>query len=291
MINPADNEGKVALGGLTATGFRGLLRRIVPFSLRVAVARGRSMGVWRREAEQFRFPKSEASESLWLVAEHRSPLRRAGTTYAEELQRGKETNVGLAAQLVDGLTIPSGAVFSYHHAVGMPSRRRGFVKGAELQDGSLKPGIGGGCCQVSNLLYVLALLSGAEIVERHRHGFDLFPDSGRTVPFGCGATVFFPMRDLRFRNMLDQPIRLGMTIEDGHLVGRVQTVTPLAKRFEIFEMETEMRREGEVWIRENRVGRRAWDAERLVSTEEVAHNVAKCLYEPTTGVEAAQCER
>jgi len=239
------------------------------------------MGAWNLESKQFEHDREFGELYPYLVAEHRSPLRRLGTTYAEELQRGKETNVALAASFIDGILLPPGGVFSYHHAVGFPNRKRGFVMGAELQDGSLKPGIGGGCCQVSNLLYVLALLSGADITERHRHGLDLFPDSGRTVPFGCGATVFFPMRDLRFRNSLDQAIRIGLTIEDGFVVGRVHSAQPIPKRFEIFEMESKMSQEGEVWIRENRVGRRTLDSHGDETIEEVAHNIARCAYDPS----------
>lgn len=264
---------------------RGWLRQVVPFPFRVAIARARGLRRWRREAGTFCYPRRPADAYPCVVAEHRSPLRRAGTTYDEALQRGKETNVALAAQLIDGLTLAPGAVFSYHHAVGPPTRRRGFVMGAELQDGSLQPGIGGGCCQVSNMLYVLALLSGAEIVERHRHDLDLFPDSGRTIPFGCGATVFFSNRDLRFRNALDQEVRIGLTIDDEHLVGRVLTRDSVPSRFEVFELETRMRKEGEVWIRENRVGRRTWSEGGQVTVEEVAHNVARCLYDPGQSAE------
>jgi vancomycin resistance protein VanW len=261
-------------------GIRQLAREVVPFSVRVAIVRARSMGSWRREAGQFVHEKSGVDAYPFVLAEHRSPFRRPGTTYAEDLQLGKETNGALAAGLIDGVIIAPLATFSYHHAVGHPSRARGFVKGAELQDGELNPGIGGGCCQVSNLLYILALLSGAKIVERHRHGLDLFPDSERTVPFGCGATVFFPMRDLRFRNELDQSIRIGLTVDDGYLVGRIQTRLPVQGRFEIFEIESEMRQEGEVWMRENRVGRRRSTNDGQTDVEEVAHNVARCVYDP-----------
>ena len=241
------------------------------------------MRKWRGEVASFQHAKSPVDGYPLILAVHRSPLRRAGTTYAEDLQRGKETNVALAAAAIDGTILPPGASFSYHHAVGAPTRKRGFVMGAELQDGELNPGIGGGCCQVSNLLYVLALLAGASVTERHRHGLDLFPDSERTVPFGCGATVFFPMRDLRFRNELDQEMRIGLTITDGHLVGQIQTKNPVARRFEIFEMESEMRQEGGVWIRENRVGRRTLADDGKTTVEEVAHNVARCMYDPGAG--------
>ena len=279
----AGTKGVPAQVGVVKT----LIRRIVPFGLRVELMRLAAMRRWRAESALFVLVKARAESFPFAVAELRSPLRRPGTTNDEKLQLGKETNVVRAAGLIDGIVVPPGAVFSYHHAVGRPTRRRGFVRGAELQDGSLKPGIGGGCCQVSNLLYALALLSGAQIVDRHRHGLDLFPDSGRTIPFGCGATVFFPSRDLRFRNCLEVDLRIGLSIEDGHLVGRVASQTLQDVRFEIFEFESAIRQEGLQWIRENRVGRRRRQGDEVVSEEEVAHNVARCLYDPTETARSA----
>lgn len=262
---------------------RSLVRQIVPFPVRLVAVRWMATSRWRRERPSLVLGKTAEEQYLALLAEHSSPLRREGTTYAEALQVAKETNVSLAAGMIDGLILPPGGVFSYHHAVGPPTRKRGFVYGPELRDESLRCGVGGGSCQVSNLLYVLALLSGMQIVERHRHGLDLFPDSGRTVPFGCGATVFFPLSDLRFRNPHDQAVRIGLTIEDQDLVGGITATRPIDKHFEIFEMESDMRHEGNVCIRENKVGRRVIGADgRLEAVEEVAHNVARCLYEPVT---------
>ena len=50
--------------------------------------------------------------------------------------------------------------------------------------GEVKTSIGGGICQLANLLYWMALHTPLEVIERHHHSFDPFPDSGRTLPFG-----------------------------------------------------------------------------------------------------------
>ena len=159
-----------------------------------------------------------AREFGYLLAERSSPLRR-DPVRDEALQAGKEHNVSLAARALDGVVVRPTQLFSYHHLVGRPSRLRGFRPGLELHGERPGAGIGGGCCQLSNLLYLLCLLGGMRVVERHRHGLDLFPDSARTVPFGCGATVFYGTADLRFDNPLDQAVLLRMGIEDGRLVG------------------------------------------------------------------------
>ncbi|MFJ8513275.1 VanW family protein [Lysinibacillus xylanilyticus] len=50
----------------------------------------------------------------------------------------------------------------------------------------VKTGVGGGICQLANLLYWMALHTPLIVTERHHHSFDPFPDSGRTLPFGSG---------------------------------------------------------------------------------------------------------
>jgi hypothetical protein len=86
----------------------------------------------------------------WLLAAHSSRLERVPGFVERDLQRGKERNVRLAARLLDGLVIEPSQIFSHHHAIGRPTRRRGFVRGLELRDGHASAGVGGGLCQVSN---------------------------------------------------------------------------------------------------------------------------------------------
>jgi vancomycin resistance protein VanW len=222
-------------------------------------------------------------EHGFLLAERRSPLRR-DPVHDEGLQLGKEHNVAIASRALDGVLVGPGQTCSYHHLVGRPSRLRGYRPGLELHGEQPTAGIGGGCCQVSNLLYLLCLLGGMRVVERHRHGLDLFPDSARTVPFGCGATVFFGTADLRFDNPIDQPVLLRLGIEDGSLVGRLCCATDPGFRVEILERDHRFYREGEHWMRENRIVRRILDPDgQLILEQEVAHNLARTCYEPPGG--------
>jgi vancomycin resistance protein VanW len=225
--------------------------------------------------------KGVRADYPFVIAEHRTPLCRESAKAADPIQRGKERNVSLAASKIDGIVIAPGQVFSYHHAVGRPSRLRGFRYGLELQNGQMSKGIGGGCCSVSNLLYLIALRSGLDVVERHRHKLDLFPDHGRTVPFGCGATVFFPTADLRIFNSGGGPALLHFRMEAGHLVGEVRSRTPSPHAVDVYEVDHRYSKEGEAWVRENRIRRKFINASgAVVRDEEVAHNVGRCLYDP-----------
>src|SRR5690242_10948522 len=227
----------------------------LPRELRVELARARRYPRWLLGARRLA-PLRGGDDFTHLVARHSSPLRRPGTVAEPRLQHGKERNVALAAARLDRAVLAPGRTLSYHHAVGRPSRRRGFVPGLELHDGTLAEGVGGGACQVANLLYYLALLGALTIVERHRHTLDLFPDADRRVPFGCGATVFYNWADLRIANPLDTPIALRLTIARGELVGELCAPEPAAVRVEVYEVDPRFFADGGAWWRENRIRRR-----------------------------------
>lgn len=220
----------------------------------------------------------------FVITEHQTPLRRSAVVKDEKLQLGKETNVKVAADRLDGILIQPGETFSYHRTIGVPNRGKGFIEGLELRSGVEASGIGGGCCSVSNLLFLLAIKSGLEIVERHRHGLDLFPDHDRSVPFGCGATIFFPYADLKIRNPHDFPVRISLVVNETHLVGQIQSQQDPGWRIELVERDHKFQKTGDVWTRENRICRQfvALDGKEI-REEEVVRNLGKCLYDPNDG--------
>jgi vancomycin resistance protein VanW len=192
---------------------------------------------WPQMLALLRVPRLRrvASAPAHVVVKHASPLRRERTGYDEAWQRAKERNVRRAVQALDGLALGPGELFSWHRHLGPPLRVRGFAAGPELHDERLASGGGGGLCQVANLLFYLAVKAGLEIVERHRHGLDLFPDDSRTVPFGCGATVFFPRKDLKLRNTTGATLTLCLGVDDATLHGELRAHTPLSFRCEVVE--------------------------------------------------------
>lgn len=230
---------------------RRLVRSVVPVPVRVALLQWPSMvSLWRLD----KLPRGEVGAHV--LAQRTTPLRREKTAYAESFQRAKEQNVRRAAELLDGVTVPPGALFSWHRELGPPVRLRGFASGPELHDDQLAAGGGGGLCQVANLMFFLAVNAGLELVERHRHTLDLFPDDARTVPFGCGATVFFPKKDLRFRNPHDVPVAFSLRIVDRVLEGAATSTRDLGFRCEILERDHRIEEHDGVRTRSNSLFRR-----------------------------------
>lgn len=86
-----------------------------------------------------------------------------------------------------------------------------------LMDGGFQAGIGGGLCQLSNLIFWMPLHTTLTVVERHRHRYDVFPDSNRTQPFGSGATCYYPYVDLMIRNDTQDEYQLKLEVTITHL--------------------------------------------------------------------------
>jgi vancomycin resistance protein VanW len=131
------------------------------------------------------------------------------------------------------------------------------------------------------MLYLLALRGGMRMVERHRHGLDIFPDCERSIPFGCGATVFYNYADLRFENPLTQPVLVRMWIEDGSLCGELRIPDFPGWTVEVYEEDHQFHRTANSWVRENRIRRRfVLEDGGVLLDQEVAHNIARVLYDP-----------
>lgn len=164
--------------------------------------------------------------SKWLnLAEHSSPLYRKFNKV--ELDEGKIENIKIAIQKLNGLVIPPGKTFSLWKHIGKPNEKRGFKKGLVLSDGKLKEDIGGGLCQLSNLIAYMFACTECEFIEREHHSRDVFPDSGRIIPFASGATVFYNLIDLKVKNNYSFPIKINLHVTDTQLRGSLSSTSHL----------------------------------------------------------------
>lgn len=237
--------------------------------------------LWVKLASSFAREHSEERLPCLQFA-HATPLLRQLKDVDMALQRSKVTNLKLAAERLDGLLIRPGETFSYWRCIGDPCRRRGFVEGMVLQNGTVCSGVGGGLCQMSNLIYWMALHTPLTVVERHHHGYDVFPDAHRTQPFGSGATCAYPHADLMLRNDTDETFQLTVRVGEKDLEGAILGETPPAFRYEIVERDAEMR--SEYWgssTRHNCIVRQIFSLDgTLLAEETVAENHAVMMYSP-----------
>ena len=108
--------------------------------------------------------------------------------------------------------------FSLWHLVGKTSARKGYKEGLLIRQGKPDRGIGGGLCQLSNLIHWIVLHTPFETTEHHHHdGVDLFPDFGRQVPFGVGTSISYNYLDYRFVNNTEQTFQLIVYTDEKYL--------------------------------------------------------------------------
>jgi vancomycin resistance protein VanW len=176
-------------------------------------------------------------------ASHRTPLLRPLKGVDMWLQHNKVASLKVAASCIDGLLLRPGETFSFWRLVGKPTARRGFRTGLVLRNGQISQGIGGGLCQMTNLIYWMALHTELSITERWRHGFDVFPDEGRNQPFASGATCSYNYIDLQISNRTANTYQLRVWVEGDYLNGEWRAEAHPRHTYEIVERDHAIRTE------------------------------------------------
>lgn len=252
---------------------------LYPWAVRVHQVRRhlqwlRSDAVWAR---------TRSAEPLPVrVVRHGSLLMRELSPEEMALQRNKVVNLRLAAARVDGLVLRPGETFSFNRVVGSCTRRKGYVDGMRLSNGEARAGVGGGICQLANLLQWMVLHSPLTVVERSEHSFDPFPDRGRVLPWGVGCSIVYNYVDLVVRNDTDTTFQLRAWVAERHLRGelRAGAMPPLSYRV-VARDEAFLRHAGRVY-RRNEIWRTAISRRTgsVVAEELVKRNCALVIYEP-----------
>lgn len=211
-----------------------------------------------------------------------SLIRRTLGDVDPVLQENKAVNLALAAPRLSGVLIRPGEEFSFWHLVGPCTARRGYKTGLVLHGGRTGQDIGGGMCQMTNLIHWLVLHSPLTVTEHHHHdGYDLFPDYGRTVPFGTGTSILYNYIDYRFRNETADTYQLLVHTDEKYLCGELRASAPLPVRYHIWADDEHFVREADGVYRVSRIMRRETDAATGAALAETClkTNHAKILYD------------
>ena len=229
---------------------------------------------WAKKRQNGRLP--------YIQAAHATPLLRHLRGDQMEWQRNKVANLKLATARLDGLILHPGETFSYWKLIGKPTRRKGYREGMELFLGQIGSDVGGGLCQLSNLIFWMTLHTPLTVVERYRHSHDVFPDADRTQPFGSGATCAYPHRDLMIRNDTDQDFQLCLRVGETHLYGEWRAMRSPEQRYEIVERDARIDQAS--WggyIRHNALYRDVYDLQgKFLEEQFLFTNDAIMMYSP-----------
>lgn len=229
------------------------------------------------------YAKTKESSLLpYTIFTHKTPLLRQLKDVDMWLQHNKIKNLSIASEAINGLVITPGETFSYWRSIGNTTKRKGYVDGMILFYGKVITGVGGGLCQLSNLIYWMTLHSPLTVTERYRHSYDVFPDSKRDQTFGSGATCAYNYLDLQIKNETNHNYQLVIYLTDTHLVGEWRAEFPPTRRYEVYEKAHWITQE--YWggyVRHNTIHRKIYNTENeLLDDEFVTENHAIMMYEP-----------
>lgn len=240
---------------------------------------------------KFKFAKHCDSNKLqYSCFTHRTLLLRQLRDVDMAYQYNKITNLKLAVNRLNHIVIHPGETFSYWKLIGKPTYKKGYVDGMVLFCGSFGPGVGGGLCQLSNLIFWMTLHTPLTVIERYRHSYDVFPDASRTQPFGSGATCIYPYRDLMIRNDTNETYQLCLQVGEKYLEGQWRSAGKPLYYYKIIEKNHLIK--SEYWggySRHNELYRQKFDHEgNLLDEAYVTENHALMMYAPFIAYEAEQ---
>ncbi|MDF2192757.1 VanW family protein [Paraflavitalea sp. CAU 1676] len=255
------------------------------------------LAVWARRVRRYtdwyfdnnRYAKKKTTDKLpFRIKKHQSVLLKKLGESDRQLQINKVTNLQIAAKQIDGIIIRPGETFSFCKLVGLPTKSKGYLLGMELSFGEARAGIGGGICQISNLIHWLVIHSPLTVTERYHHSFDPFPDDGRVLPFGSGATVFYNYRDYQFTNNTKHTFQINLWFSDKCLEGELRIDSELDYAYHVIERDHQFLKIDDQFFRKNEIWREKilkFKSGQVVETELITKNFARVTYTPEDYIE------
>lgn len=215
------------------------------------------------------------------VFSHKSLIIRPLKGVDMYLQHNKRKNLELAIKEVNGVVLTSSEVFSFWKLVGRPTKNKGYLEGLVLNQGNVSKGIGGGLCQLGNLLFWIICHSPLDVIERYRHSFDVFPDLDRKIPFGAGATLSYNYIDLQFRNNTENSFQIKLWLEDDYLYGALFSQIEVKSSFKVLEKNHKIKLEN--WggyTRHNQIYKQEYLGGKNINECLLVENHAFMMYDP-----------
>ena len=233
-----------------------------------------------KAGKRFATHKELSTTFPYTCKKHQSLLRRKLGNSDPRLQENKITNLKIASSEIDGIIIKPSETFSFWKLVGKTTEAKGYIEGMQLSMGEVKTGIGGGICQLANLLYWMTLHTPLVVTERHHHSFDPFPDSGRTLPFGSGASVFYNYIDLQFYNPTTKSFQIKVWVTDKHLKGAIFCNEEMPYSYHIEERNHQFLKQNGKNYRQNEIWRKTIDKKtgQIIKEELLIQNFSEVKY-------------
>lgn len=260
-------------------------RHPILYFLAVRARRLKRYAIWLLDSKKYAKNKS-TNKFDYRVKKHKSILLRKLGDVDMQLQYNKVTNLKIAAKKIDGIIIKPGETFSFCKIVGRPTKQKGYLPGLELSFGKAITGIGGGICQIANLLNWMILHSPLNIIQKSQHSFDPFPDEGRVLPFGSGAAIFYNYVDYQFTNNTNSNFQIKLWFTDTTIEGELLSDKNPEFSYHIIEKNHNFLKIDGEFFRKNEIWRKVVSKKtgETIETQLMTKNFARVTYIPKSFV-------
>lgn len=262
---------------------RKLFCEISPLTYKISVEKGILLRNIKDLFSNEEFASEKIEDRLPItIYKHNSLIRRKLGNVNMELQENKAINLSIAAPKVSGIIIKPGETFSLWKLVKRCSKKLGYKEGLTISFDRPTSGIGGGLCQLSNLIHWMILHTDMKITEHHHHDqIDLFPDFKRVIPFGTGTSIMYNYQDYRFKNTTKLTYQLIIYLTDEYLCGELRADNKQDYKYHIVAEDVFFSKENDGVYRNGKVYREKNDCRTglCVEKELIRVNHAKVYYD------------
>ncbi len=231
---------------------------------------------------KYKIAKKRSKENLEYIWKGEAKiLHRKLLGVDMQLQKNKAQNLKIAGAKIDGIIIYPEEVFSLWNLVGKTSKKKGYLEGLTVSDSKLGKGLGGGLCQLGNLIHYLVLHTDLEVIEKHHHSDALFPDEKRRVPFGTGTSIAYKRLDYKFKNTSEYPVQLRIWQDEIMLYGELRSTVPIDYKYKLIEEGNYYSKENGIFYRNSKVYRIKYDKKtnEELKKELILDNHSRVMYD------------
>jgi vancomycin resistance protein VanW len=203
---------------------RKLFCDIHPIAYWLSVKKCRLLRRIKNLASTEKIARQQQNELLPVfIAAYELTLCREADGFNPLMERNKAHNVAIANRHISHLIIKPGETFSFWALVGSCTVKKGYRDAWVLIGDKLTKGLGGGLCQTSNIIHYLVHHTMLTITEHHSHDcYDLYPEYGKQLPFGMGASIVDDYKDFRFINNTADTYQIILKINGADLYGEIR---------------------------------------------------------------------
>ena len=212
---------------------------------------------------------------------YQSGLIKKGKGIDPETQYNKAHNIDVACSSIDKLVIHPGETFSFWRTVGSITEKRGYKKGRVIEGGKLITGVGGGLCNLGNVIHLLVLHTPLDVTEVHYHSDALASDHGRRIPMSSGTSVNYNRIDFRFKNNTEADFQLLARVEGETLFAEIRSNDTMKYSYDISEENHCFRKEGDKYFRVSKIYRDTISPEtgEVVSHDLIRDNHSEVMFD------------